>query len=449
MSNQSRTESVMRPLLGSPAVRNMGWLAGERAFAVLVGGALSIVTVRYLGPDRLGTYSFALSIVALLASFTQLNANLFVRELIVEPRQESIILGSAAALSTTLVIAAEAVILIVGLTLIPSDEHTTRALLAVFGVGLMFGPVMVLDFAFQANLRAREATFARNCGLTFVAVASLAVVAADGGVVALATATLLGPLVTAVLFVRFYSTADAKVRRWRPELETVKRLGRATVPLTISAVAISFYMRVDQVMLGWLSTPEEVGVYAATVRLSEFVYFIPMIAVASFGPGLAAVRRVDFKVFEQSLSRLFVFLAITALIIIAVTELVGGWIAVLLYGEAYSGVGEVLRVHILAALFVFFGVAEMIWVVNESVQRIFMYKTIAGAIVNIGLNIVLLPRFGAVGAAWSTLIAYAVAATLGNLAHPRTRPLFFMEMRALNPVRMFVTMRETLVGERR
>jgi PST family polysaccharide transporter len=425
----------------------MGWLAGERLFAIVIGGGLSIVTVRYLGPDRLGTYSFALSIVLLVASFTQLNSNLFVRELILAPSRENVILGSAAALSAILVIAAEGVLLVVGYTLIPASQPTTRALLGVFAIGLLFGPIMVLDFAFQAHLRAKQATFARNCGLATIAIGSLAVVVTDGGVVALAGTTLLGPLVTAVLFVFFYTRDGKDIRRWHPAVVTMTRLARATAPLTVSAVAITLYMRVDQIMLGWLSTREQVGLYAATVRLSEFVYFIPMIAVASFGPSIAATRSLNFEAYREALARIFVFLSIIATTVIVITELIGGKLAVLLYGGEYSAVGDVLSIHILACIFVFFGVAEMLWVVNESLQKIMMYKTIAGAVVNVGLNLVLLPRFGAIGAAWSTLIAYAVAATLGDLVHPGTRPLFVMEMQSLNPVRVVGVIRDTFARE--
>ena len=445
-TRSGRFRALRSRATSSPVFRNMTWLFGERVFVTLVGGAATIVVVRYLGPQRFGTYSLALSIVVLAGAFSQLNASLFVRELVNAPEGEAIILGSAAGLSALMVGVAEVALAVIIFTVVPSSETTTRMLIAVFACGLIFAPALVADFAFQARLQAKRATVARNVGLLVASAAALIVVLTDSGVVAMAATTLLAPAVTAVVYGRFYAGIGVGMSRWRPAADVLRRLGRQAIPLTVSSIAIVLYMRIDQVMLGWLSNRTQVGIYAATVRLSEFVYFIPIIFTASIGPGVAALRATDLDAYRERLSRMFVVLSTTSLVIIAATELIGGRVAVLLFGHAYAPVGNVLRIHILASLFVAFGVGEMLYVVNESLQRPFMWKTWAGAVVNVGLNLALLPRFGAVGAAWATLIAYAVAATIGDLVHPRTRPLFVMEIQSLSPVRMFRELRRGLAG---
>jgi PST family polysaccharide transporter len=98
-------------------------------------------------------------------------------------------------------------------------------------------------------------------------------------------------------------------------------------------------------------------------------------------------------------------------------------------------------VHIFASLFVFLGVGESLWTVNEALEKLAMYRTVAGAIVNVVLCFVLIPRYGALGAAWATLVAYAVASTVGNLFHRDTRPVFWMQVRALSPLSWLAALR--------
>src|SRR5690606_36962254 len=54
-----------------------------------------------------------------------------------------------------------------------------------------------------------------------------------------------------------------------------------------------------------------------------------------------------------------------------------------------------------------------------------------GALFNIGLNFLLIPRHGAEGAAMATVISYAIASYGALLLHPKTRPVFFMMTRSL------------------
>jgi PST family polysaccharide transporter len=169
-----------------------------------------------------------------------------------------------------------------------------------------------------------------------------------------------------------------------------------------------------------------------------------MIVIASVGPSVARTRATDFEQYKAQMSRLFSYLIASSLTIALVTLVVGGRFATFIYGSEYSRVGEVLVIHIFACVFVFLGVGESLWTVNESLEKLSMYRTIAGAIVNVFLCFLLIPSHGAVGAAWATLISYAVASTIGNLFHADTRPVFWMQIRSLNPLSWVAALRVDL-----
>jgi Na+-driven multidrug efflux pump len=56
-----------------------------------------------------------------------------------------------------------------------------------------------------------------------------------------------------------------------------------------------------------------------------------------------------------------------------------------------------------------------------------------GAVINIGLNFVLIPKFGVVGAAYATVFSQAYVCLLFDLFQKETRPMFVMKLRSFNP----------------
>jgi polysaccharide transporter, PST family len=62
-----------------------------------------------------------------------------------------------------------------------------------------------------------------------------------------------------------------------------------------------------------------------------------------------------------------------------------------------------------------------------------LYRTVVGAIINVGLNLYLIPRYSAMGAAIATVVSYAVSGVFANAFSAKTRPIFFMQMRSFLP----------------
>jgi PST family polysaccharide transporter len=124
-------------------------------------------------------------------------------------------------------------------------------------------------------------------------------------------------------------------------------------------------------------------------------------------------------------------MAVLAFSIVIPMTFFSGHIIDLLYGPEFAGAGSVLAIHIWAAVFVFLGVAQGPWTVNEGLMKLSLQRTVIGAVANVVLNLLLIPRIGVVGAAISTLIAQALSSCILNRFDRRTRRIFTLQMRAL------------------
>jgi PST family polysaccharide transporter len=97
----------------------------------------------------------------------------------------------------------------------------------------------------------------------------------------------------------------------------------------------------------------------------------------------------------------------------------------------------VLAVHVWASVFVFLGVAQAPWDISENLLKMSLYRTITGAIVNVLINLFLIPRYSAMGAAIATVISYAISGVFANAFHPKTRPLFYLQMNSFLPYKFW------------
>ena len=201
-------------------------------------------------------------------------------------------------------------------------------------------------------------------------------------------------------------------------------------PLLLSGAAVVIYMKIDQVMIKTMLTASDVGLYGVAARISEAVYFIPGIIAGSLFPAIIAARGEDY--YQQRLQNLYdLVIWIAILIAVPVTVLAPNIVSIL-FGDAYEESAQVLMLHVWASLFVFFGVARGRWIVNEGLQRAALLFTLAGAVANVLLNLLLIPVLGILGAAIATVLSVAVATVGAPMFIGTTRTSVVMFCRSLN-----------------
>jgi PST family polysaccharide transporter len=183
-----------------------------------------------------------------------------------------------------------------------------------------------------------------------------------------------------------------------------------------------------------------VGIYATATRISEVWYFIPVAIVSSISPTI--IRSKDNpKLYYGRIGNLFALMSALALIGGAGIALCSQWIIHFLYSNAYDAAAPVLAVHVWASLFVFLGVAQDPWNVSENLLTLAFYRTLVGAVTNVLLNLVLIPKYSAMGAAIATVVSYGIAGVFANAFDARTRPIFYLQMKSLLPHKLWESLR--------
>jgi len=199
----------------------------------------------------------------------------------------------------------------------------------------------------------------------------------------------------------------------------------------VASSAVMIYMRIDILMLRWMAGEAASGEYAAAVRVSELAYFLPVIVAASMQPLLARSSGDEKTAYGRQLQRYFDASALAAYALALPVALLAPWIIRLAYGPPYAAAAPILAVHAWAVIFVFLGVARSQFLVNAGLTRFSLVCAVTGALVNVALNLLLIPRWSGLGAAVATVVSYAVSAWLMSFCSPGLRPVGWMQTKAL------------------
>jgi PST family polysaccharide transporter len=418
------------------AIESISWLMVDRVVRLGMGLFVGVWVARYLGPTRYGSLNFAVALVSLFTSANTLGMDgIIVREVVGNPASTYEILGTAFTLRSVGGFLAAGTSIAV-LFLIQPGDRQALLLVSIYSLTLIFQAFDTIDCFFQSQVQSKLTVWAKNSAfLVFAAIRVTLIwlkeplwmfVAAMSGEAALGAAGLL----------LSYRMTGGKISRWRKSRERAIELLRQSWPLIFSGLAIMIYMRLDTVMLKVMQGDFAVGLYSAATRVSEVWYFVPMAIVTSVSPAIMRVSD-DPKLFYSRLRRLFSLMTVLAYSIGSIVALASRSIIHILYSNSYLGAAPVLAVHIWASVFVFLGCAQSPWDISMNQLKLSLYRTTAGAVINVVMNLYLIPRYSAMGAAIATVVSYAVSGVFANAFSARTRPIFYMQMKSFIPQRFW------------
>jgi len=388
-------------------LKNAGWHFVARISILFVAFFTTIYAIRYLGPENYGTLSYAVSFISLFSFVASLGIDQIVlRELIKRPEDEAKIMGSALSLKLiggTLAIALTA---LAGILI----EATAIELFLILLLSLThyLGVSQLANYAFQARVESKYPALISIVVSLLLAAAKLLIIFFDKGIIYFALVLLLEVVLYALFYFITYEWRYHRLRSWHFDKATALALFQTSWPLMLSTVSIVIYSRIDQVMLRHYIDTTAVGIYDAAVRLSDVWYIIPNIILGALFPAIINAQRSSPTLFRKRIRLCAALLLGLNLLIIIPTNLLAPHIIELLFGAAFAGSAGVLSIYIWSLIGFSLGQLINTYLIAENYIYIYLYSSVATVLVNIGLNILLIPQYGVNGAAVATLVSYSL-----------------------------------------
>lgn len=212
-----------------------------------------------------------------------------------------------------------------------------------------------------------------------------------------------------------------------------QKLLRGGFVVTLVTVASTIYLRIDQVMLHSMVGDGPLGHYVVAVKISELFEALP----AAFGSAmfpLLCVSVADMPRFRRHMDIGYRYMVLAGSALSVAFCLGARPLIHLVAGAKHAESSPMLAVLIWSEIPIFFAATLGNGLLASGLQRISLWPAVAGAAVNIGLNLFLIPRYGALGASWATVIAYWTCWTLVFLPIRASREMFWIGFRLLIPI---------------
>jgi len=420
-------------------VDNIGWLFFDKILRMGVGLIVGVWIARYLGPDQFGLLSFATAFVGLFSAIAVLGLHgIVVRNIVRNPEGALETLGTAAVLQMVGGLVSYLLILAVIAYLRPEDT-LARSIISILGSLMMLKASEIAVYWFESQVQSKYTVWVQNSVFLVFAAIKVVLIIQEASFTAFVWAMLGEAVVVAVILLFVLNKRGPALSSFRSSASQAKILLKDSWPLIISSIAVTIYLNIDQIMLGQMIGDEAVGIYAAATRISEVWYFIPMTIVASVFPAIIEAKKRSESQYYARMQKLYDMMAIMSILVALPMTFLSTTVVTILFGEAYQSAGAVLAIHIWASVFVFLGVASSNWFLVENRQILSLKRTVAGAIINIFLNFLLIPVYGPIGAAFATVLSTATAGYLIDFTDANTRHMFYMKTQSFN---IFKTLKE-------
>ncbi|HEY5220722.1 MAG TPA: flippase [Candidatus Paceibacterota bacterium] len=388
--------------------KNTFWLSVSNFGGRLIKAIIIIYAARVLGTDGYGVFSYAITLAGFLTLFMDPGINgILIRDASkVDEEERRTIFGTMFAIKIVLLIIGVLVILFVAPLF--STLPGAKVLIPIIALVLAFDTMREFFFSLiraMENMQWEAAIFLlTNVGIVvfgfiFLAYAANAQSFSWGYVAGDALGTIAAVIALRGYFKKIFSRFDAA--RVMPIL-------KAAWPFAISGALGLLFTNSDILIISWMRSASDVGIYSAAIRIIQTFYLIPGIIQFATLPLISRLAKHDDERFRSAFERTLGMIFLASIPLSLGGIVFGTQIMAFIFGAPYAAGG--LAFKILAATLMFDFPASII--INALFayehQKSLVVSSALGGAVNVGLDLALIPFFGITGSAVATLVAQAV-----------------------------------------
>lgn len=395
---------VSNPTVG--LLRNVFFSAASWAstFVFLV---LLILAARYLGDEAYGQFAFAFALVSLLEVTTDVGIKEYVlREIARKKSQTIIFVGKALTAKVILSIFTTLLLVIIASAL--HLRQDVRVIIYLLTISMVFKSFkLFFRSVFIGYEMFKLEAFAVSLDRFIMLILCGSVLILGLGLVPFALVFMATSFISLIMIIFFFRKYIGELKMdW--DISFARKLIKGSLPFGMTAAASMIYFRVDSVMLSILRNDVEVGWYNAAYRITEGLIVVPTIVYYVLYPRLSALHGIAKDSVVELSQRACKYIIALSLPITFIGILTAKPFILMVYGKEYINAVDAWKMLLLGVTFMFLWSIFVVLLNSTNRPQIPFYGVITGSIINIILNVFLIPRYGYIGASVSTVLAEIV-----------------------------------------
>lgn len=394
--------------------------------------ALALVAIgmltRYLGADGFGKYTTMLAFFAFFGAIGDFGLyTVATREISREGADEARILSRVFTMRALISLCITAAVAC-GVWFLPYERDVQVGILIAAGAFIFSSGYGLLNGLFQKHLAMDRVALAELSGKFLQVGVIVYAITAQLSFIFVAFSLLITMLWSFALVLWF-------ARRWvrltlTLDVPFCRMFLKESLPLGMATIVTFLYFRCDTILLSFLQNHHDVGIYGAAYKVIETIVFFPAMVVGMVFPMMSRYIFTDVRMFNDIANTIVkIFTIILIPLVIALIALAEPIIAIV-GGANFAAAVPVLRVLSYALIFIFFGQLFTSIIVVAAQQKRLMYIQCCAALGNIVANMLLIPRYSYMAAAYVSVVTELFVATTAMLLVVTTTSFSFMPARA-------------------
>ncbi len=421
-------------------IDNAKWIIICKALQAVAQLVIGMLSARYLGPADYGLIHYAGSLVGFVVPVAQLGLNAtLVREFVDEPEKEGEILGTSLVMS--LLSGLFGFVMVMGFVSVANRGETeTLTVCFLYSLSLLFQAMELTQYWFHYQLQAKFPAVVTLIAYFAVAAYKVYLLLAGKSVYWFAAAYAVEyGLVGLSLLGIFGKRSSHKLSATIP---MAKKLFAKSRYYILSSLMVTLFQSTDHVMLKIMAGDSENGIYTAAITCAGIGAFVYAAIVDSARPVILENKNKAPAEYEKGISKLYCVIVYLSLLQSVVFWLLANPIVSVLYGAEYLGAVPVLQILIWYLSFSQMGRIRNVWILAEGKQSILWKINLLGAVTSVAINALVIPVWGALGAAFASLVTqFLTNFVLGFIIKPLRRNNTLL-LKGLSPGFLLATLRQ-------
>ncbi|MBO4593865.1 MAG: flippase [Bacteroidaceae bacterium] len=411
-------------------VNNLLWATGGKVINLVGSLVLGIIVARYLGAEQYGLMNYVISYAFLFQTLASFGLDS------IEVREESAgkvpyttIIGTAFWLKV--LFGAVCILLSVGTAVVMGESAYTVGLIALYSCYIVFNSFIVIRNYFTSLVQNKYIVLS-EIFRTFVGIAiKLTMWALDCSLTWFVAAFAFDYVLLAGGYISSYRHKIGRLREWKFSSSYARFMLKESFPLLLTNAAVIIYQRIDQVMIGNMVSKADVGYFSVAAKFVEVMIFVPTTIAHTISPVLVQLLGSNLEAYEVKVQQ-YLNISVWISILCSVgVSLVAYWMVLYTFGTLYLPAVAILQVLAFKMASASVSAAAGTMIIVERLQKWVFFRDILGCIVCISLNWLLLPRYGAIAAAFVAIAANLAAGYISDLLIPAYRHIFRRQTKAL------------------
>ncbi len=382
--------------------KNISFSGLSQFFYTAMAFILVPIATRYLGKDGYGLYSLATTLGFFVVLLSDLGLHVLITREVAKLETIARALYNEM-LSVKLVLSFGGLLLLLAYIALSDLSRTAQFVILVYGLSALMASFAQFSHGLFRGLQRMHFETLSVSVDKFVSVAlGILLLLLGFGIKIFILSFLISGIIRLLFLYRVIITSFFRLCI-RFHLRRALTFIGTSYPFGLSIFLSVCYNYADILMLSWMSSFNDIGLYAASYKLLTLIHIIPMVLATAFLPQLTIARanRLDIsQLFAKSVS----YLALFAIPLIPMVWILAKPIVFTVFGDQYVGSIVAIRILVFAAFFQMFNALFVPLYTALDMQRKLVRFQMFGLILNLVFNAILIPFYSYVGAAITTVL---------------------------------------------